>query len=62
MNYSTINELKERFINDFKRFDKRLPRINRRRIYVQDCSHEVKGCFHVTCRYYGVNYGQTYFT
>lgn len=61
MDYNKINELKERFIKDYSKWDKRLLNIKRNRIDVKDCGNEVEGAYHLTCVYYGKRYAHTYF-
>lgn len=61
MDYNKVNELKERFIKDYSKWDKRLLKIKRNRIDVKDCGNEVEGAYHLTCKYYGKCYAHTYF-
>ena len=51
------NEVRERFVGFYSRFDKRLHNIKREKISVA-YTHE--GRIYVTCSYYGRAYGQVY--
>ena len=51
------NEVRERFVEFYSRFDKRLRNINREKISV---SYNHEGRIRVTCAYYGKAYGQVY--
>ena len=50
-------EVRERFIEFYLRYDKRLRNINREKISV---SYNDEGRIRVTCVYYGKAYGQVY--
>lgn len=50
-------EVRERFIEFYSRFDKRLRNINREKISV---TYNDEGRIRVTCAYYGKAYGQVY--
>ncbi len=51
------NEVRERFVEFYSRFDKRLRNINREKISV---TYNDEGRIRVTCAYYGKAYGQVY--
>lgn len=50
-------ELVERFIEFYKRFDKRLTKINRSKVFVR---YTKGGMIQVCCTYYNKYYGQVY--
>ena len=50
-------ELVERFIEFYKRFDKRLAKINRSKVIVR---YTKSGMIQVCCTYYNKYYGQVY--
>ena len=50
-------EVRERFIDFYSRFDRRLRRINRENVCV---TYTSEGRLYVRCVYYGVAYGQVY--
>jgi hypothetical protein len=51
------NEVRERFVEFYSRYDKRLRNINRKKISV---TYNDEGRIRVTCAYYGKAYGQVY--
>ena len=51
------SEVRERFIEFYSRYDKRLRNINREKISV---NYNDEGRIRVTCAYYGKAYGQVY--
>lgn len=55
--YEKQSEVRERFITDYSRFDRRLHKINRERISV---TYNDDGRIWVACTYYGTAYGQVY--